>query len=115
MAKIRKAVICTLLIVVLILAIVIPILIVFTQPDGGSPEPADPALEKRIACYPLLELGDSPSLNRTFCENRGCVWDDMEDNGGITRCYLPPDGSNSYGYEVLRSQKLLLSFIITAI
>ena len=85
--KIKKEILWTLLIVVLIAAVIIPIIIVYTtaEQDAGN----------RIACFPLLE-GDK-TLDVTYCEERGCVYDDAGEN---VKCFLPLDGSKSYGYEV---------------
>ncbi len=89
MVKIRKEILWTLLIVILIAAIIIPIIIVYTAPeqDAGN----------RIACFPLLERDNT--LNSTYCEDKGCVYDPEGEN---VKCYLPLDGSKSYGYEVLK-------------
>ena len=68
----------------------------------------------RIACYPLNGKIDciifilviyfkfmsriESQLNSTFCQSKGCVWDDT--SGVKVKCYLPLDGAQSYGYEL---------------
>lgn len=88
MAKIRKEILWTLLIVVLIAAIIIPVVIIYAtaEEDAGD----------RIACFPLLEIDGQ--IDMKFCEEKGCVFDDGSEN---VKCYLPLDGSSSYGYEVI--------------
>lgn len=87
--KIRKEILWTLLVVVLIAAVIIPIVIIYAtaENDAGN----------RIACFPLLEKDGS--IDSKYCENKGCVFDDASP---YVKCYLPLDGSNSYGYEVLK-------------
>lgn len=92
MVKIRKEILWTLLIVVLIAAIIIPIIIVYAtaEEDGGN----------RIACFPLLERDGT--LDSKYCQDKGCLFDDASAN---VKCYLPLDGSNSYGYVVMSLRK----------
>lgn len=85
--RIRQEVAWTLLVVVLIAAIIIPIVIVYTTAEADS--------GNRIACFPLLERDDI--INSSYCESKGCHYDDAGDN---VKCYLPLDGSISYGYQV---------------
>ncbi len=51
-----------------------------------------------ISSFSELPRPASP-LDKTFCLSKGCVWDDA---GMSTQCYLPLDGSQSYGYEVIK-------------
>lgn len=87
--KIRKEILWTLLIVVLIAAVIIPIIIVYAdaEQDQGN----------RIACFPLMERDNDAVLNSEFCREKGCIYDDAGEN---VKCYLPLDGSISYGYQV---------------
>lgn len=86
--RIRKEVLWTLLVVVLIAAVIIPVVIVYTtaEEDAGN----------RIACFPLLERDGT--IDPQFCQSKGCVYND--DAGVSVKCYIPLDGSNSYGYQV---------------
>ena len=49
--------------------------------------------------WPFIDLNQSKpaTINSTFCLSKGCIWDGTASN---VRCYLPLDGSASYGYEV---------------
>ena len=85
--KVRKEILWTLLVVVLIAAVIIPIIIVYSKAEIDS--------GNRIACFPLQERDDTLTVN--FCQSKGCSFDDASPN---VKCYLPLDGHQSYGYEV---------------
>lgn len=86
--KIRKEILWTLLIVVLIAAVIIPIIIVYAEAEQDS--------GNRIACFPLMEIDKDQTLDSAFCQSKGCIYDDAGEN---VKCYLPLDGSKSYGYQ----------------
>ncbi len=89
--KIRKEILWTLLVVVLIAAIIIPIVIVYTaaEQDNGN----------RIACFPLMEKDNDVNLE-SVCNEKGCIYDAAATN---VKCYLPLTGT--YGYEVILFQQ----------